>query len=279
MWHVRTANGSIGFTGYAVTKPAKHSRVLEIRSSSGSSQIDVRDVLAVTAGSSETVQGQRQKNTFVMQPCVDQSCCDPFDPDICPAVPADTACDSGVSFCCYVRGKAYSIPCGPPAVVNGAGCEYDEYCGDDGNGNVAGVGYFPFPAFGFYCYYDFVATVAACYAGNGGADTGPINLFSNWTVKTPTLAELTCHTARSTGFAYAGYSDVGASPRGVTGFARKHFYDTANGSGVFNIAYPGDFSGVTNVTQAAAMQSREYRTIIPLNIGNNEIGWCNSNAH
>lgn len=263
----------LSYTGYAVVKHgAKHQQNLEMRPLHQERQIDIRDIAYLFTDATRIPQEDRHAD-FNQIACSDPSvCCS--DPTNCSGVGADT-CDTGVSFCCYVRGSLSSTPCQAPSIVfNGAGCEYDEYCGDDGNGNVSGVGYFPFEY--QYCWYDFTSGDTSCFPWNIQESRPPQNLFVSWTLSEPKTAQLSCQTDGYNGFAYASYDDPLAGQYGRTGFERKHFLGS---QGIFQLTYPTDFAGgTTDVTYAAAMESREYRTFIPLNVAGNEVGYCNSSG-
>jgi hypothetical protein len=177
-------------------------------------------------------------------------------------IPVDP-CDPTINFCCYLRGGG-SKSCFPPTnIVFGAGCEFDEDCGDDGNGTRVGVGYFVFVH--HYCWYDYAADDWSCYAKDGAPPGGPKDLYENWT-RDATGVELVCKPSGYPGRGFAYYYD----PKTV-GVANFGFQP----QGYKTIDYPGNFPGFGGKpsVKPATIESDWYLFGIPTPFS--KVGICN----
>jgi hypothetical protein len=105
----------------------------------------------------------------------------------------------------------------PSIVVSGVGCEFDEPCGDDGNGTGIGVGYFMFSH--HYCWFNFAFGDFSCYAEDTPPLTDRPNLFISWERTLSSDVKMKCSPSGKFGRLIAYYSDPAQSLVGTKFFA------------------------------------------------------------
>ena len=259
-WRVVYASGETLFvTGVALIKHVGTARFVEVSGRDLEKVIPVAKVASIDNDDGRST--QRRTATFVNTPC------EPGAED-CGSVP-DDLCDPTVQFCCP-PGPRFAAQCTEPTMYGTIGCYNDEPCGDDGAGNAEGTALILFP--GSYCWYEFSDGIFVCYSGTFDANGPPLppqNLFVEYVVSPPTKAFLQCSTEGRAGFAYALYRDP--APTGSTGTARHQIV-----AGLYyQFTYPDSFNGKPDVSAGARMFSNFYRSVVPINIGGNQIGYCN----
>ncbi|MEA2721903.1 MAG: hypothetical protein QOJ39_3767 [Candidatus Eremiobacteraeota bacterium] len=272
-WRFTLKNHDVhDFEGIAVVKRAGTQRTLEMRTGGKEGQIDLSEVARAERVDGRAVLGGRNATT-IFRICFDSDVtCDGGDPPL----PSDLGCDPGVSFCCPVRGAfGTSVACGTiPQMPEGAGCEFDELCGDDGAGNALGVGLLAFP--NRYCWFYFQTYDTSCFVGSIPFFSRGENLYRQWSITAPYSADLLCNPPSNDGWGVANYEDPGVHPP-HRGLETKHVLgrDTVPGS-IIPWRYPNDFLfGRSDVTSQATMVSSYYRTRIPLSFPGNALGFCN----
>ncbi len=263
-WIVTFKDGhAFGFHGLVKLKHAANGISLEMRMQDAQRQVNIRNVASVSRDAARVSTSQR--HTSFVQNCHNfEDCCGTlFASSACDPNVADS-CDASVYFCCYVRGGS-SLACNEPQIVfDGTGCEFDQPCGDDGNGNVQGVGYFIFSH--HYCWYDFATGDISCFFKPPTPPAnGPKDLYSNW-IRAGSTVRLFCKDSGTFGRGLGYYYDIESN--GVVAFG---FLPGL--SKVFT--YPDSFPGLGKPYSVwpASIESEWYQFGIP--IPSQKIGICN----